>query len=64
MSKDRICNTIIHNVPENAKGYVVARTTGFDDIEFWYWGTFPTESEARKVAHQLKGYVFKVPDNE
>lgn len=40
----------IHNMPEDHDKYIVARVC---DNELWFWGSFETETDAKKVAEEM-----------
>lgn len=46
----------VNNVPEDAEQYIVARFS-FDDLGLWYWGSWKSEEDAKRVAKEEQGIV-------
>ena len=58
--RDQICKVTVHNVPEYAKGYIVARVR---DESLWFWGCWDNESDAKECATTVEETVINyVPD--
>jgi hypothetical protein len=53
---DRTCQILIHNVPNHARGYIVARLS---NNALWYWGCWDDEKEAEECASTIGGIVVK-----
>jgi len=53
---DRTCQIVIHNVPNHARGYIVARLS---NNALWYWGCWDDEKEAEECASTIGGIVVK-----
>lgn len=51
----------VQNVTDGEEKWVVARFNK-EDGKFWYWGRWKKEEDAKKVADELGGVVFKDVD--
>lgn len=54
--KDQTCKVTVHNVPEHAEGYIVARLS---NNALWYWGCFENEDDAVECARNVEGVVVR-----
>ncbi len=54
--RDQECKVTVHNVPEHAEGYIVARVYTKDG-SLWYWGCFDNKDNAEECAGNVGGIV-------
>lgn len=54
--RDQICKVMVHNVPEHAEGYIVARVS---DGSLWYWGCWEKKEDAEECASTVDGIVVR-----
>jgi hypothetical protein len=54
--RDQECKVTVHNVPEHAEKYIVARV---NEGSLWYWGCWDDEKEAEECASTIGGIVVK-----
>lgn len=55
--RDQECKVIVHNVPEHAEGYIVARVS---NGSLWYWGSWDNEDDAEEFARNVDGVVVMI----
>ena len=61
--RDQICKVIVHNVPEHAEEYIVARWSE-DTHSLWYWGSWKDEADAEECARNVEGIVVRKVSDE
>ena len=54
--RDQMCKVTVHNVPEHAEGYIVARVS---NGSLWYWGSWKDEADAEECARNVGGIVVR-----
>lgn len=55
--RDQECKVTVHNVPEYASGYIVARV---NEGSLWYWGSWDNEDDAEECARDVDGVVVMI----
>lgn len=58
MLNNRKLKVKVNNLSDGEEKFVVARYSE-DDGELWYWGRYPTEEKAKKVAIAVGGLVLE-----
>ena len=53
---EKQCLAEVNNLPNEIDKYIVARVC---DGELWFWGTFDSETRAKKVAKDVDGVILE-----
>lgn len=54
--RDQECKVTVHNVPEHAEKYIVARVS---EGSLWYWGSWEKKEDAEESARNVEGVVVR-----